>query len=260
MNYLSSAKDLARFLQIISGIFGVGALLLCLFKIVTNSDESQGYIKKIKNILIALILIFTVTSIINLIQDYIKPDSDSNFMSIGKAPTNVEKILASTSFSDKDSKGRQILMIDGVKCVVTKKNQQLYYKYDKETGNLRIKTNDNVIGGISTFFSGLKKSNIYVDVIKKYNDVQGSWTKTANFTDEYAFKLSSSTAENTYTGRVTDDKGNYLVYEKINSDGTVDRSSSLGSNYSLSIGQLVAWTDSNGDLLISTKYYDDFTK
>lgn len=253
---MQDAKDLARFLQIVSGIFGAGALLLCLFKMITNGDEAQSYIKKIKNILIALILILSVTTIINIIPSYINPNSNSNFMSIGKSPTEVKQILATTTYSDKDSKGRKIVMIGGTKCVVTNGDGvSLYYKVDKDDdGNKFI----SKIGYKTNLFNtiGMKKakysdgSDIKVDILKKYQDVQGSWTDGASKQDVFALRIHGTDENNYPANKRFDNNGNSQIYENINSNGWIN-TSTIGSNFSTSAGRLAVWINSDGDLVIS---------
>lgn len=265
MNYLASAKDLARFLQIFSGIAGAGAILVCLFKMVTNSDEAQGYTKKIKNILIALVLIFSVTSIINLTQRYVNPNSDSSFLTIGKAPQAPPQILATTTYSDKDSKNREIVFINGAKCVITKKDCNLRYKVDKESGEVKFKVSQNwmsgIGNGISGIFGGWKNSKIKVDELKLYQDTQNSWTKTSITTEPYAYRL-SNTDENIYPSNLRYDKdGNCRLFDEIGDDGKIkfnyDNNGKIivGSKFSTRMGQLVAYLD-NGDWVVTKSFRD----
>ena len=118
------AKEIVGFLQWIAGILCVVSILVSIFKMVTEEDSRGTYIIRIKHSLIALVLIFTINIIINLVPTYF---ANSN-IGIGKIDKNNKALMISDSVEDKDSQKREIVYIAGQKCVVTDVNQELFYK------------------------------------------------------------------------------------------------------------------------------------
>lgn len=87
------AKEIVGFLQWIAGISCVVSILISIFKIVTEEDTRGTYIIRIKHSLIALVLIFTISIIINLVPTYF---TNAN-IGIGKIDKNNKALMISDS-------------------------------------------------------------------------------------------------------------------------------------------------------------------
>ena len=151
------AKEIVGFLQWIAGISCVVSILVSIFKMVTEEDTRGIYIIRIKHSLIALVLIYTISIIINLVPTYF---TNAN-IGIGKIDKNNKALMISDSVEDKDSQKREIVYISGQKCVVTDVNQELFYK----------KNGDDITFTPFPFMA--KNTGIKVDIIRKFSSSQG---------------------------------------------------------------------------------------
>lgn len=246
---MDTVKDLARYLQIISGIFGAMAIFVCLIKMISAGDEAQNYIKKIKNILIALVLIYSATMIVNLVTHYF----DTSQLSVGSKPSDVTipKIAGTSTFSDKDKNGREIVVIDGIKCVVYKTNQTIYYKYSSD-GSIQFSVNgyesDDSYSGYRWY-----KVNAKVDLIKKYSDSQG-------ITSGFWGNIMGIRVSN--TGNIPNHKEGEPYQMGTNYDEDSGSVSGIGNGtlWSENVGHLLAYQDSSGNIryINSTKLKQDY--
>jgi len=256
----SEVLEVVGYLKWISGILCVVAILISLFKMVTEEDGSQ-YKVKIKHALVALVLILTVTGFVNLIPSYFST-ADIGIGAVPAEAGNIIQIGGSTSLSVKDKDGRELLMIDGIKCVVYKEDQELWYHVKNESldvdniyvgghnfwvmGSLKLTSNTQTVTGWR------KAEGITVDNIKQYSKSQGSGSGRTK--DTYAVRVHLS--------------GNIENAEKLysNYDDNLYEFKLTGAeqaaNWSGNVGDIVWYTDSNGNAtftnLVNGKYESAF--
>lgn len=165
----SNLQAILDFLYALGIITCVMSILISLFKGLMNSDEFPAQIKKIKNSLIAVVLIITISTTFSLIQGYYFNNgvayTDNTYFGIGKLPSNtgLEFINDNTSLNDNDKEGREVVIIDGEKYVVTSGDKKLYGK----------KHDDGSWSCINMWVYGYEDMNVWVDELKYFNDCQG---------------------------------------------------------------------------------------
>lgn len=224
------AKEIVGFLQWIAGISCVVSILISIFKIVTEEDTRGTYIIRIKHSLIALVLIFTISIIINLVPTYF---TNAN-IGIGKIDKNNKALMISDSVEDKDSQKREIVYIAGQKCVVTDVNQELFYK----------KNGDDITFTPFPFMA--KNTGIKVDIIRKFSSSQGifkgvdsqivAYRVTTGHQNAQNQDISLNFYESIYYSKLAD--GNYKAVLMQNTTNKI---------WSQNIGDLIAYTKSNGE-------------
>lgn len=171
---MANLKDIVSFLMIFSGIICAVSIFISLTKILLNSDDSIVYVKRIKNSLVALVLVLTIVNIVNVTQRYFSSVSDSDF-GIGKISPNIEIATIDDTFKDssKDKDGREVVFINNYKFVVMNTKQVYISEWNNgfQVGTL---SNKQIISGYA-LDNNLYLTNIYVDELTSFIDGQGFW-------------------------------------------------------------------------------------
>jgi len=132
--YNSSANiiyNIVNFLAIVASSAMVATIVYAVIKMMTSYDEGehQRYAKRIKNGLIALILIFTLTPIVNLTQNYFYNNDEVGIGHFEKyADRKIQDSLDTyqKQTENTDSQGRQV--------ITNRKSGQEYSKYYSSQG------------------------------------------------------------------------------------------------------------------------------
>lgn len=164
----SNLQAILDFMYALGIIACVMSILISLFKGITNNEELSSHLRKIKNSLIAVVLIITISTTFSLIQGYYFNNgvsfTDDTYFGIGKLPEDAKLDLIddNTSLNDNDKEGREVVIIDGEKFVVTSRDKKLYGK-----------KNENGWSYADMWFFGYEDMNVWVDSLKYFNDCQG---------------------------------------------------------------------------------------
>lgn len=235
--------DIKNFLLTFSGIICAITILICLFKGVMNSDEMPKYIQKIKNSLIALILILTVTNIVNIIKTYFL----SSEIGIGKTNNSFNTISDSLKTNDTDKLGREVVFINNEKYVVTNRNEDLYIGVDSYavSSNLFDHTVSNILG--------YEKTNLKVDVLKKFGECQDK-PMYGGFSKAVYYRLSKAEygkKAGIKDGKVNNEENRVPIdgYAKINSQGDSENMGLILQRFSMDMvrtGYNQGWLNQNG--------------
>lgn len=171
---MDNLKDIVSFLMIFSGVICATSILISLAKILLNSDDSIVYVKRIKNSLVALVLVLTVVNIVNVTQRYFSSISDSDF-GIGKISQDIEIATIDDTFKDssKDKDGREVVFINNYKFVVMN-TKQIYISEWNNGFQVGTLSNTQIISGYA-LDNNLYLTNIYVDELVSFIDGQGFW-------------------------------------------------------------------------------------
>ncbi len=139
--------QIVNWIGVIAGIACTAMIVYSCIKIFFSDEgEKNRYIKRIKNGVIALILIISISEVVRVVSVYFKPDKNNT--SIGNFDYVKTTMKQSVAETKKDKKDRNIIIIDG----------ELYVKvYD-----------DMKVG-----FNGSWSKQIIVDCYKRYDDCQG---------------------------------------------------------------------------------------
>lgn len=209
----------------IAGLACAGMIVMSIIKIATG-DESDAklYLRRIKNGIIAFVLIFSITSVTRLIiNSYIGTseatigDFGDHAIAIGKADSNIRDTA-------KDLQNRQIINYNGQKLVRTDVD------YELKKGN---------------FFHKIK---IKVDIYRDFNDSQGATKGWSSEKLYYVYKSSDDLVD-------LNDKSKYFIFPVSLSneiDGSKESWENIlaGYNYNqLSDLAFTVITDKNGNIL-----------
>lgn len=173
---MTNLKDIVSYLIFFSGIACTMSIFISLIKLLLNSEESPVYIKRIKNSLIALVLVLTIVNIVNVTQRYFSSISSDGDFGIGKLPSDVEIATIDDTFKDssKDKDGREVVFINGYKFIVIN-TRPLYISEYNNGFTLGTLNNSQIITGY-VLDNNLHLTNIYVDELVSYIDGQGFWS------------------------------------------------------------------------------------
>lgn len=156
---MKTIYNITNYFGILAGFLCVGMICISVFQIMTGDEQQHSkYQIRIKNGIIALILIISISSIKNLVLDYF-PYTQS-YDAIGDF-SDIQISLTDGALTDKyeDVRGRQVIRVDG---------------------NYYVNTGEKVIN-IGGFWDTYK---IWCSVYKLYDDCQGI-TKGSMADDQY---------------------------------------------------------------------------
>lgn len=220
----SNLQAILDFLYAFGIVCCVMSIFIVLFKGLVNNDEMQSYIKKIKNSIIAMVLIITTSTIFSLFQGYYFDNgiSDDTF-GIGKIPDDatLDIINDDTTLNDNDKLGREVVIINGEKYVVTSRDKELYGK----------KKDDNSWEFINSWSYGYEKMNVRVDALKYFSDCQG-FSCGADLTTKVQLYRIHKQAYDSFSG--VDEKGK-------NGKKISEYLSSTEENHSKNTGYIINW-------------------
>lgn len=226
----NNLKAILDFMYALGIITCVMSILISLFKGLINTDEMPSQLKKIKNSLIAVVLILTLTTTMSVMQSYFFNNgvsyTDDTYFGVGKLPpdANLDLIDDNTSLNDNDKLGREVVIINGEKYVVTSRDKQLYGK-----------KNDNGWEFINMWVYGYEAMNVWVDALKYFNDCQG-FTNGSDLTTKVQLYRVHKQAYDELSG--VDDKGEHG--KKISEYLSVNELES-STNYSKNTGYIINW-------------------
>lgn len=201
---MENLKSIAGFLTIISGIVCTVSILICLIKMLTTEDSST-YKSKIKNSLIALVLISSICVFINVFGNYF----NTSEMGIGKTNKEIGMLGDSSLVSDKDIQEREIVVINNIKYVVTDRNVKLH----KRTGDGKI------LQGVGT-----PPNDQYLgeyDILRLYSESQDFYK--GYFAEKKFYRKHTDELESKYN----QNKSNVKAYCTFNK--SIDTSDNAGS-------------------------------
>ena len=152
--------------------------------------------------------------------------TDDTYFGVGKLPpdANLDLIDDNTSLNDNDKLGREVVIINGEKYVVTSRDKQLYGK-----------KNDNGWEFINMWVYGYEAMNVWVDALKYFNDCQG-FTNGSDLTTKVQLYRVHKQAYDELSG--VDDKGEHG--KKISEYLSVNELES-STNYSKNTGYIINW-------------------
>jgi len=211
-------QQILNFIYLFGIMTCVVSIFISLLKGVMNTDEVPNHLKKIKNSLVALILVLTTATIINLIQDYFISSKNSSEFGIGTTTHTFAQIDDNTSLNDEDKQGREIVIIDGQKYVVTDRNVKKFYIWHDE--NMVYYSTNAPWGNVDIEFTE------GVDILKKFSKSQGI-TNGASLTTEVAYFRASKSSYAILSG-VTDNKGGYAPSKYLQIDPATNSSQNMG--------------------------------
>lgn len=161
--YNSNADIIYKIINTLGGLAGIGCTLMILVSglkmIIGDENERNIYVRRVKNGVIALILILTIVSVVQLVGKYFPVNK--NYSSIG-------------DFSDKS-----VSMIQGVSNAVNETRQLVSID-----GTIYVKTKENVEFDVDPGLFSTKK--IMLDEYKLYSEAGGA-TKGAFADVQYVF-------------------------------------------------------------------------
>lgn len=227
----SNLQAILDFLYALGIIVCVMSILISLFKGLINNDEMPSHLKKIKNSLVAVVLIITVPTTFSIIQGYFFNNGVSytgdTYFGIGKLPegTGLDLIDDNTSLNDNDKEGREIVIIDGDKYVVTSRDKELYGKKG-ENGSWSF---------ANIWFWGCEDMKVRVDTLKYFNDCQG-FSGGSDLTTKVQLYRIHKESYDTFSGVDQNGKNGKKVSEYL---GITDLETS--SNYSKNTGYIINW-------------------
>ena len=209
----------------IAGLACAGMIVMSVIKIATG-DESDAklYLRRIKNGIIAFILIFSVTTVTRLIVDSYIGTSEANIGDFGDHAIAIGKADSNIRDTAKDLQNRQIINYNGQKLVRTDVDHEI-----KE----------------GRFFHKIK---IKVDIYRDFNDSQGATKGWSSEKLYYVYKSSDDLED-------LNDKSKYFIFpvslaDEI--DGSKESWENIlaGYNYNqLTDLAFTVITDKNGNIL-----------
>lgn len=211
-------QQLLNFIYLFGIILCIISIFILLLKGVMNNDEMPRNLSKIKNSLVALILIVTIASIINFTQDYFILSKNSSDFGIGTTTHIFAQIDDNTSLNDEDKQGREVVIIDGQKYVVTDRNINKFYIW-QEDNITYYSTNEPWRACEVIFTEG-------VDILKKFSEAQGI-TNGSDLTTKVAFYRASKSSYTILAG-VIDNKSGYAPSKYLQIDSTTNSSQNMG--------------------------------
>ncbi len=227
----SNLQAILDFMYAFGIIACVISIFISLFKGLINNDEMPSHLKKIKNSLIAVVLILTISTTMSIIDGYFFNNgvsyTDDTYFGVGKLPNdaNLELIDDNTSLNDNDKLGREVVIINGDKYVVTSRDKELYGK----------KTGDNTWEFLNMWAYGYEKMNVRVDALKYFNDCQGFSSGSDLTTKVQLYRIHKQSYDE-FSG--VDEKGENgkKISEYLS---TTELESS--TNYSKNTGYIINW-------------------
>lgn len=211
-------QQILNFIYLFGIITCIVSIFVSLLKGVINNDEFPNYLKKIKNSLVALILVLTTATIINFTQDYFILSKNSSDFGIGTTTHTFAQIDDNTSLNDEDKQGREVVIIDGQKYVVTERNVKHFYVW-KEDDNICYSCNAPWGSTEIEFTDG-------VDILKKFSESQGI-TNGSNLTTKVAYFRASKNSYTILSG-VVDNKNGYSPSKYLQIDPGTNSSQNMG--------------------------------
>lgn len=209
----------------IAGIACVGMIVLAIIKIITG-DESDAklYLRRIKNGIVAFILIFSVTTVTRLIVNSYIGTSEANIGDFGEHAIAIGKADSNTRDTSKDLQNRQIINYNGQKLVRTDVDHEI-----KE----------------GTFFHKIKMK---VDIYRDFNDSQGATKGWSSQKLYYVYKSSDDLGD-------LDGKSKYFIFPVSQADeidGSKESWENILAGYDYNQLTDLAFTvitDKNGNIL-----------
>lgn len=211
-------QQILNFIYLFGIITCMVSIFVSLLKGVMNNDEMPNHLKKIKNSLVALILVLTIATIINFTQDYFILSKNSSDFGIGTSTHTFAQIDDNTSLNDEDKQGREIVIIDGQKYVVTDRNVKHFYVWQEE--NMIYYSTNAPWGNCDVVFTD------GVDVLKKFSESQGL-TNGSGLTTKVAYYRASKNSYEELSG-VTDNKNGYAPSQYLKIDPATNSSQNMG--------------------------------
>lgn len=227
---MSTITNITEWLIGIAGIFCAFSIVMSAIKIMTGDEgESKQYLKRIKNSIIAIILILSVFTIKSLVVDNYFSPSSSEF-GIGNF-NNIEIGIVGSVVTDNgnsDKQKRQMIAVDGQLYVRTDSNKNItldgklkikadiYKQYEACQGNLSgwgqedeyyivRKVRNKVSSSVSDKSQGfLISSSLYCDDAEDWEDIIGNYDYKNRVTNGYQIATNSNG-----TLREPDKDGNY---------------------------------------------------
>ena len=227
----NNLKAILDFLYALGIITCVMSILISLFKGLINTDEMPSYLRKIKNSLVAVVLILTTSTTMSIMQGYYFNNgisfNDDTYFGVGKLPedANLDLIDDNTSLNDNDKLGREVVIIDGDKYVVTSRDKKLYGK----------KLDGNYWEFSNMWSYGYEDMTVWVDALKYFNDCQG-FTSGSDLTTKVQLYRVHKQSYDELSG--VDDKGENG--KKISEYLSVNDLES-STNYSKNTGYIINW-------------------
>lgn len=226
----NNLKAILDFMYALGIITCVMSILISLFKGLMNTDEMPSQLKKIKNSLIAVVLILTLTTTMSVMQSYFFNNgvsyTDDTYFGVGKLPegTGLKFIDDNTSLNDNDKQGREVVIIDGEKYVVTSRDKKLYGK-----------KNENGWSFADMWIYGYEDMNVWVDALKYFNDCQG-FTSGSNLTTKVQLYRVHKKEYYSFAGVDENGKNGKKISEYL-SESDVDSSTRFSKN----TGYIINW-------------------
>ena len=180
-------QQILNFIYLFGIITCIVSIFVSLLKGLMNTDELANQLKKIKNSLVALIMVLTTATTINFTQDYFIASKNNGEFGIGTTTHTFAQIDDNTSLNDEDKQGREIVIIDGQKYVVTDRNVKSFYIWQDED-TVYFSTNAPWEDADIVFTDG-------VDLLKKFSESQGLTNGSALTTKVAHFRASKSSYE-----------------------------------------------------------------
>lgn len=171
---MQTLDDVTNYLIILAGLAAVLMILVSIFKIMLGDEgDSKKYINRIKNGLIAFVLVISISNIKTLILNYFPYEQSST--AIGDF-SNIKTSLLDGTLEEKyeDVQGREVIKID----------DQYYVKTDEKKVNLG---------------SWINSFKINVGIYKLFDDCQGL-TKGSVAEDKYYVCLDEDKVDPEYKG------------------------------------------------------------
>lgn len=231
-------QQILNFIYLFGIITCMVSIFISLLKGVMNNDEMPNHLKKIKNSLVALILVLTTASIINFTQDYFILSKNSSDFGIGTTTHTFAQIDDNTSLNDEDKQGREVVIIDGQKYVVTDRNIKKFYVW-QEDGMIYYSINAPWKDCEVVFTEG-------VDVLKKFSESQGL-TNGASLTTKVAYYRASKSSYITLSG-VTDNKNGYAPSQYLQIDSATNSSQNMGYIFNVRSIEQIKKDIASGDI------------
>lgn len=211
-------QQILNFIYLFGIITCIVSIFVSLLKGLMNTDELANQLKKIKNSLVALIMVLTTATTINFTQDYFIASKNNGEFGIGTTTHTFAQIDDNTSLNDEDKQGREIVIIDGQKYVVTDRNVKSFYIWQDED-TVYFSTNAPWEDADIVFTDG-------VDLLKKFSESQGLTNGSALTTKVAHFRASKSSYER--LSGVTDNKDGYAPSKYLQIDPSTNCSQNMG--------------------------------
>ena len=231
-------QQILNFIYLLGIITCIISIFMALLRGVMNSDEMPNHMKKIKNSLIALVLVLTISTTINLTKDYFENSKNSEEFGIGITTHTFAQIDDDTSLNDKDKQGREIVIIDGQKYVVTERNIKHFYIWQED--NMIYYSTNARWGSVDIVF------NDGVDILKKFSESQGI-TNGSGLTTKVSFYRVSKNSYEILSG-VVDNKNGYEPSQYLQIDPATNSSQNMGYIFNIHSVEQIKKDIETGDI------------